>query len=466
MFGRVRLGGSPLVTLTSLHIAYIVITVAVLAALLLKKEIVLPCALGILIVGYLYKGSLIGAVQTLNNAIIHSCIELLSIIVVIALVVAMSHAMIAVGADQMLMRPVGRIIRTRNTAFWAIGLAMLIVSWLIWPSPAVALIGALLLPVASRVGLPAIWAAVAMNLFGHGAGLSSDFFIQGAPDITATAAGVDTVTVMRASLPLWAVMCITTFAVAFFLMHRDLKQNPSLATVELHDFSRTIERPRLAIAIAILIPAALLFDVGLMVRFGITGGDATALVAGTALILMSVTTIADHGVRNALEIATDHLRDGFIFAIKIFAPVIVIAGFFFLGSESFAQTVLGSDARGLLSDIGLWLAEHVPLSRASIAVLETAVGAITGLDGSGFSGLPLCGALAQTFAATGSVDVATLAALGQISTVWVGGGTIIPWGCVPVAAICGIKAADLAKKNLIPVVCGLAATTITAIILM
>ena len=455
-----------MVTLTSLHIAYIVITVAVLAALLLKKEIVLPCALGILIIGYLYKGSLIGAVQTLNNAIIHSCIELLSIIVVIALVVAMSHAMIAVGADQMLMRPVGRIIRTRNTAFWAIGLAMLIVSWLIWPSPAVALIGALLLPVASRVGLPAIWAAVAMNLFGHGAGLSSDFFIQGAPDITATAAGVDTVTVMRASLPLWAVMCITTFAVAFFLMHRDLKQNPSLATVELHDFSPTIERPRLAIAIAVLIPAALLFDVGLMVRFGITGGDATALVAGTALILMSVTTIADHGVRNALEIATDHLRDGFIFAIKIFAPVIVIAGFFFLGSESFAQTVLGPDARGLLSDIGLWLAEHIPLSRASIAVLETAVGAITGLDGSGFSGLPLCGALAQTFAATGSVDVATLAALGQISTVWVGGGTIIPWGCVPVAAICGIKAADLAKKNLIPVVCGLAATTITAIILM
>lgn len=455
-----------MVTLTSLHIAYIVITVAVLAALLLKKEIVLPCALGILIIGYLYKGSLIGAVQTLNNAIIHSCIELLSIIVVIALVVAMSHAMIAVGADQMLMRPVGRIIRTRNTAFWAIGLAMLIVSWLIWPSPAVALIGALLLPVASRVGLPAIWAAVAMNLFGHGAGLSSDFFIQGAPDITATAAGVDTVTVMRASLPLWAVMCITTFAVAFFLMHRDLKQNPSLATVELHDFSRTIERPRLAITIAVLIPAALLFDVGLMVRFGITGGDATALVAGTALILMSITTIADHGVKNALEIATDHLRDGFIFAIKIFAPVIVIAGFFFLGSESFAQTVLGPDARGLLSDIGLWLAEHVPLSRASIAVLETAVGAITGLDGSGFSGLPLCGALAQTFAATGSVDVATLAALGQISTVWVGGGTIIPWGCVPVAAICGIKAADLAKKNLIPVVCGLAATTIAAIILM
>ena len=61
-----------MVTLTSLHIAYIIITVAVLAALLLKKEIVLPCAFGILVIGYLYQGSIVGAVQTHNNAIIQS----------------------------------------------------------------------------------------------------------------------------------------------------------------------------------------------------------------------------------------------------------------------------------------------------------------------------------------------------------------------------------------------------------
>ena len=185
-----------MVTLTSLHFAYMAVTVVVLAAMLMKKEIVVPCTFGILLIGYLYSGSAVKAVQTLNAAIIQSCIELLGIIVVIALVVSMSRAMISIGADEMIMRPVRRVIRTRNSAFWIIGLAMLIVSWLIWPSPAVALIGALLLPVAGRVGLPAIWAAVAMNLFGHGAGLSSDFFIQGAPDIAATAAGVDTVAVM------------------------------------------------------------------------------------------------------------------------------------------------------------------------------------------------------------------------------------------------------------------------------
>ena len=103
---------------------------------------------------------------------------------------------------------------------------MLIVSWLIWSSPAVALIGALLLPVAGEVGLPAIWAAVAMNIFGHGAALSSDFFIQGAPAISSKAAGLDVTEVMKASIPLWGVMCIVTIGVATYMMIQDTKKNP------------------------------------------------------------------------------------------------------------------------------------------------------------------------------------------------------------------------------------------------
>ena len=83
-----------MVTLTSLHFAYMAVTVVVLAAMLMKKEIVVPCTFGILLIGYLYSGSAVKAVQTLNTAIIQSCIELLGIIVVIALVVSMSRAMI------------------------------------------------------------------------------------------------------------------------------------------------------------------------------------------------------------------------------------------------------------------------------------------------------------------------------------------------------------------------------------
>lgn len=455
-----------MVTLTSLHYIYIIMTIIILVALLFKREIVIPCIIGTLLIGFAYSGSVIRSVQILNNAIMASCVELLNIIVVIALVVAMSKTMTAIGADEMMMRPVRRIIRNDKMAFWIIGIAMLIVSWLIWPSPAVALIGALLLPVAGEAGLPAIWAAVAMNLFGHGAGLSSDFFIQGAPAISSKAAGVEVTEVMKASVPLWAVMVVTTVTISFLMMLREKKNNPDYKAEIQKKTEIEIKKPGLAKFVAVLMPAAFLVDVGLMVRFQITGGDATALVAGTALILMCVISIMDNGIGEALEKSTDCLKDGFIFAIKIFAPVIIIAAFFFMGSEGFAQNVLGEDATGLLNDIGLYISNLVPMSKGSVAIVETAVGAITGLDGSGFSGLPLVGSIAQTFSAHNEIHTATLAALGQIATVWVGGGTVIPWGVIPVAAICGVKPQDLARKNLIPVICGLTVTTIAAIFLM
>ncbi|MCB6745956.1 hypothetical protein LI105_15350, partial [Anaerostipes hadrus] len=71
-----------------------------------------------------------------------------------------------------------------------------------WPSPAVALMGAVLLPVAIRVGLPAIGVAVVMNLFGHGIALSGDYVIQGAPKLTADGAGIPVSSVIEASVPL------------------------------------------------------------------------------------------------------------------------------------------------------------------------------------------------------------------------------------------------------------------------
>ncbi len=77
-------------------------------------------------------------------------------------------------------------------------------------------------------------------------------------------------------------------------------------------------------------------------------------------------------------------------------------------------------------------------------------GKLTGLDGSGFSGLPLTGSLAKTFGSATGASVPVMAALGQITAVFVGGGTIVPWGLIPVAAICNVSPLDLARKNLVP----------------
>ncbi|MCK9907356.1 hypothetical protein MXD63_46080, partial [Frankia sp. Cpl3] len=79
---------------------------------------------------------------------------------------------------------------------------------------------------------------------------------------------------------------------------------------------------------------------------------------------------------------------------------------------------------------------------------------ITGLDGSGFSGITLAGSIAQLFGHVLGSGIATLTALGQIAAIWVGGGTIIPWALIPAAAICGVDAFELARRNLYPVAIG------------
>ena len=457
-----------MVTLGTLHYIYILMTILIIAVLLFKKEIVLPCVLGIFLMGFASSGNIIKTIQIMYNSLVASATEFLGIIVVIALVVSMSKTLSSIGADELMIRPLLKAIKTRKVAFFVVGCVMLVASWFIWPSPAVALVGAILLPVALKAGLPAIWAAVSMNLFGHGLGLSGDYFIQGAPAITAKAAGVATTDIMKASIPLWLVMSAVTITVAFFMFLKDLKDNP----VEAIDSSvvsstETKSNPtRFAHFVSVLTPLAFLIDVVLMITFDIVGGDATALVGGTAVVIMSIILIGKGDLMDSLEQITDQFKDGFIFAIKIFAPVIVIAGFFFLGSGDMATKMLGTESPAILNDLGMYLSGIIPMSKVPIAIMQAVIGIITGLDGSGFSGLPLVGSLAQTFSVATGANVATLAALGQIVTVWVGGGTVIPWAVIPVAAICNVKASDLARKNLVPVMAGIAATVVVSFFLI
>ncbi len=50
-----------------------------------------------------------------------------------------------------------------------------------------------------------------------------------------------------------------------------------------------------------------------------------------------------------------------MFGVRIFAPVFLIASFFFMGSPGTAKAIFGEGARGLLFDLGQALANAVPL---------------------------------------------------------------------------------------------------------
>ncbi len=157
-----------------------------------------------------------------------------------------------------------------------------------------------------------------------------------------------------------------------------------------------------------------------------------------------------------------------MFSIKIFAPVIPIAGFFYLGSPKIAPLILGKGAPGYLFDLGSALAATLPLGKIPLAFGMTLVGVITGLDGSGFSGLPLAGSLAAALGTPIGLDVSVLAALAQVGAIFSGGGCLTAWafGVVADAGVAGVKPVDLVRRNFIPVMTGMLAAIIVGITMM
>lgn len=178
------------VELTVLHWIYLAFIVLIIGFMIARKDTSLVCIIGIFLLAVTATHSLSAAISGVFNSFIYAITELLPTILVISIIVAMSKVLTSTGINDVMISPFTRFIRTPGWAYWTIGILMMVISWFFWPSPAVALMGAVLLPVAIRVGLPALGAAMAMNLFGHGIALSGDFVIQGAPKLTADAAGL------------------------------------------------------------------------------------------------------------------------------------------------------------------------------------------------------------------------------------------------------------------------------------
>ena len=447
--------------LTGAHYIYILFMVIILITMIMKKDTIVPCILGVFFMGLFFERNIFGAITAVFNSFIISLNELGPIILIIAIMVALSKALEANNAIQYMVRPFSRVIKNSNTAFFVTGFVMLVLSWFFWP--------AVFLPVAMRAGLPAIGVAVALNLFGHGLALSTDFVIQGAPSITAGAAGVAVSYVINDGMILFWVMGIVTISMAFYTLKRDI--NKGMFREELKGFeSEEVEEFNGKSKIAtILVALGFLADIIAMYVFDLKGGDASALLGGTAVFLIIIINVINFG-KDSLENVCENIIDGFVFGIKIFGAIIPIAAFFYMGEVAPLTGVFGKvlapGSQGLLSDIGIALSQTIPLNKFAVSGIETVVGAITGLDGSGFSGISLVGSLASVFGTAINASVGALAALGQISGIWVGGGCLVPWGLISAAAICGVSPIELAKRNFVPVITGLVVTTIVAMFII
>lgn len=449
------------IVLTPLHYLYLIGVLVILTVMILRKDTPAVCIAFLFLLGLFGLKSISGGIQVIFNAILYAGKEFMEIIATIALVTALSRCLKSLGSDYVLMMPLAKIMKTPTITWWTLCLVMFLFSLFLWPSPSVALVGAIALPFVQKVGLDPMMAAMAINLCGHGFALSYDCIIQGAPKISAGAAGISTHDILSQGRLLFLAMGLVTIFFAFFL-NKTVIQTPSHllhSADETSDRSCSMHHPvsksvkKSALLLAILTPAAFLLDILFMLILHLSGGEATSLVSGTALLLVCIGAVLKDP-KTALSEITEHVTEGFLFSIRIFAPVIVIGAFFFLGGEGISSIMGEGISHGIFNDWALWLAQNLPLSPYMAVLIQMLVGGLTGLDGSGFSGLPLTGSLAQTFGTAVGVSVPLLAALGQITAIFVGGGTIVPWGLIPVAAICNVNPLELARKNLLPVLLG------------
>ncbi|MDL4842185.1 hypothetical protein [Aquibacillus rhizosphaerae] len=470
--------------LTISHWLYGIFTLAIIVTMIFRKGVVFPTLLGTFVVAWVYQGNIVDGFTAIFNANLVAAKELFNIFLIITFMVALLHSLKDLGADRRMIRPIQKIMVNGHIAFFVLIAVTYIISLFFWPTPAVPLICALLVPAAIRAGLPAMVAAMAVALAGQGMALSSDYVIQVAPGLSAKAAGVETSVLLDQALVLSLITGGIAIALAYMFNRKSIrfKNDPKIEQElaimqgmeeESKNKPKSNNLPLWSKIFAVLVPVSLLIVMVYMISTKLTegrmggfeGGDGAAFIGGVAVVLLLLSTFA-FGQHKALDYISDHIIDGFVFAFKAMGPVIPIAGFFFLGSSDFAGSILAigeSAPPALLFDLVQSSQEYLPQNAFLAAISILVIGILTGLDGSGFSGLPLTGALSGALA-NGTVDPVTLAAIGQMGSIWTGGGTIIAWSSlVAVAGFCGVPVMDLVRKNFVPVIIGLLLSTLIAL---
>ncbi len=494
------------------HWVYLTGVAVIVLTMILRANVVVPSIAATFLVILAWTHSPVTAFAGIFNASFTAAKELFNIFLVIALMTALLNALKTLRSDIRMVAPFRAIMTNGHAAYVILAAITYVISLFFWPTPAVPLVSAVLLPAAIARGLPPLAAALAISLAGQGMALSSDYVIGVAPGISAKATGlaVSAATVADRALVLSLIAGGIALVLAYLSVRKsivapdnalltrwqarsgdgDLARIEAEGTFDKAELARAtghlppdeepeaaeLPRWRWSLLFAVVTPLAFLAVIVLMVlsKLGyahdLKGGDGAALVGGVAAALMICATLATDSLRKALDASADHVTQGFVFAFRAMGAVLPIAGFFFLGAGGdLSAATLGvpaGQAPALLFDLIQSAQGFIPANHflAAFAILLT--GMITGIDGSGFAGLPLTGALSGALAPGVGLDPATLAAVGQMGAVWTGGGTLIAWSSlIAVAGFARVPVFDIVRASLAPVVAGLVVATVCAVLI-
>ncbi|MCM3586547.1 hypothetical protein M3182_12460 [Mesobacillus maritimus] len=468
--------------LTAAHWMYLIGTCIIILTMLLRQNVVVPSIIVTFLVGWIFTGSLTTGLQSIFNASLVAAGELFNIFLIITIMTALLHSLKSLGTDKQMITPFQRVMKNGHISFWTLIFVTYAISLFFWPTPAVPLVGALLIPVAIRAGLPPVGAAIAISLAGQGMALSSDYVIQIAPTLTATAAGVSVGAVADRAFVLSIITGIVAIVIAYLTLRKQIlpPSNEHLTNWEkldqseeqLDETAETLDtqKSKYSLLFAILVPLTFLIIIGYMflAKFSdiipsVEGGTGAALIGGASALLLIAASMFKNP-RTSLDNVSNNIIKGFLFAFKAMGPVIPIAGFFFIGSGELSGRILGiteGDSPTFLFDLVVAGQQFIPESAFISGFGILLIGIITGLDGSGFSGLPLVGSLSGALGNSVGVAPETLSAIGQMGSIWVGGGTLIAWSSlVAVAGFAKVPVMELVRKSFVPVMVGLILSTL------
>ncbi|MCD8510989.1 MAG: hypothetical protein LRY73_14765 [Bacillus sp. (in: Bacteria)] len=469
--------------LTLAHWLYLAGISVIILTMLFRQNVVVPALVMSFLVAVAFTESFLGGIHAIFNASLTAATELFDIFLIIAIMTALLRSIKSIGADEQMVTPFQKVMKNGHLSFWILVVVTYFLSLFFWPAPAVPLIGALLIPVAIKAGLPPIGSAIAISLAGHGMALSSDFILGVAPGLTASSSGLEASVIGEQTLILSLIAGMVSLTIAYFMVRKSIKapaqknltdwENSGDEDLKINADDIEVKKSKYSPLFAFLVPSVFLVIVAYVVTAtfsdfipSIADGAGASLVGGTAVILI-LTISVFRNYRKTLQEVSDHIVKGFVFAFKVMGLVIPVAGFFFIGSGELSAQVFGTHpdkAPAFLFDLVEASQSAIPDNALITAFGILVLGMVSGLDGSGFSALPLIGSLSEALATSVGVEAATLASIGQIGAIWVGGGTLVAWS--PIIAIAGfakISVLELVRRSFIPVVIGLAVATVCAL---
>jgi hypothetical protein len=212
------------VHLTAAHWVYLIGVVAILATMIMRKNIVVPAVAATFLTALVFSGSLVTGLAAVFNASLVAAVNLFNIFLIIALVTAMLGALKALGADRRMVTPFRGVMRNGHVAFWVLAAVTYVISLFFWPTPAVPLIGAVLIPVAIRAGLSPMGVGLVVAIAGQGMALSSDYIIRVAPGLSAKAAGANADVVADRAMVLSLIVGMVALGIAYFTQMRQVRE--------------------------------------------------------------------------------------------------------------------------------------------------------------------------------------------------------------------------------------------------